>query len=477
MRAVKVFIGAFIVMGAAVLMFHAGWAVADTAPEQRFDELQKRVGGVGAPAGKDASQASVEQALEWYGLLGVSYKIKELEQKADALLFGSSSRGLLAEKMKHLEGQAKTKGTMAAEGAIGGGNQAPDGNRGLAWYCNKVKELEGLLPQRTQALADNAADYLSQLNSIPAGRDDSAAQAESLTTRFSQGIRDWHVHKDTVAIDKAVREVSAGLGTARDTFGGIDGLANAAADEARKLKAEAREIEKLYDPLTPRVDPYVARRKEVLRELQGLQLEYDTDLQKRADLVKTVQGLHAPKSSTSGWRTILDEAVAQRRKAADEALSRIDALTSSIRKQESACADREDPAAKFQALLKGEQRKIDIINEGVNKAWANRLLKITNLDKEHADLIATEEKTAEDLGKKIVDAEKRYDNPQHADYRSQKLYQNIVKARELGAAASNSAVTLKISRQGVQKEQQAAQRQSTVISGELQGAVSWLYRW
>ena len=464
MQVVRTIVGTL----AALLWVHAGFAAT---AEERLDGLQKRVSGAGGSAtAPGAPQPSVEQALEWYGLLGASYRIRELEQKADGLVFGSGVRNALSERMKALEAQSQTQAVTAAEGGIGGGS------RGLGWYCSKVAELEKALPERLHGFRLIVADYKAELGVIPIGHDDSVAQVKSLGDRFDQGLRDWRQRPETVAMDQDIKDVAAGLKTSRNTYGSFAGTAKAAADEARKLKTEAQELGKLGDQLIPRIDLYVTARNEVLRELQGLQLESAGALPVRDDLVKTVQGLHTPKSSASGWKTIVDDAAAQRSKDADQALARIDALTASISSEAAACADKSDPAGKFQALLQNAEQQAAQMRQEVGDAWAKRLQEIERVDREHAALIAENEQVAEDLGKRIVAAEEKYDAlPQDSPERPR--YENIVKARKIGADAAQAAIELRIERQGLQAEQQEVQRQSTVISGAINGQVTWELQW
>lgn len=96
------------------------------------------------------------------------------------------------------------------------------------------------------------------------------------------------------------------------------------------------------------------------------------------------------------------------------------------------------------------------------------------MDREHASLIEENERTAEDIGVKIRAAEENYDAMAKDDPRRPPLYARIVEARKIGADAAKAAGELRIERQGLQAEQQEVQRQSTVISGEIQGSVSFL---
>jgi hypothetical protein len=451
---------------AAILMVYAASAAAET-PGERLDQLLKRGYGDKKPLPADPS---LEQILEQSGLLGANAQIKQLGTEVQQLV-SSNLRTVLDQEMKAVEAQSQTPAVTAAEGGIGGGN------RGLSWYCNKVKELETALPQRVQGLSDIALNYRQQLRAIPVGKDDSVAQVDSLTERFNQGITDWTNRPETKAIDQAMQDVSAGLGKSSSTFDTFNGLANAAASDARRLKEEAQKLSRLGTRLIPLIDPYLIGRNELLRELPGLQLEDSpADQTKRDKLVKDLQDNPPSPSSASAWRTIIDDAAEERSKAADNALARIQTLTASIRSEAAGCTDTKTAANQFQALVGKTQQQIKQIEEEVIDAWADRSLEVQRVDREHEELIAENEKQAKEIGERIVAAEARYDAmPQDSPERP-KLYENIVKARKIGADAAQAAIDLRVSRQGIQKEQQAAQRQSTVIIGELQGSASILVR-
>ena len=459
---------------AAALIVHAGFAAGDTAAQQRLDEIWKQAYGdtAGPAPGPQTGLPPVLQYLRMYGLLAAAGEISRGVPEAERLLAATETGEALTQTMAALEAESRRDAVTAAEGGIGGGN------KGLGWYCNKVKELETALPQRVQALADVSADYVAQLRSIPVGRDDSKAQVEALTTRYQDGIRLWRVA--TQSTEQDIKEVSAGLGKTSITADTFLQLANAAASDARKLKTEAQTLDKVGSRFIPLIDPYLNGRNDLLRELPGLQLEpdYPADLNKRDALIEALQANPPPKTSAAEWKSNVDDTVAARTKAADEALARVAALTASISGEKSACNDKTDMANQFQALLGSTEQQVKSIEQSVSAALNDRLITITNLDKEHADIIATEKKTAEESGAWVKRAEEKYDNPAETKYyRNPQLYQEIVKQRERGAAAAESAGNLELARQGLQVEQQAVQRQATVTSGELSGQASFLYRW
>jgi hypothetical protein len=117
------------------------------------------------------------------------------------------------------------------------------------------------------------------------------------------------------------------------------------------------------------------------------------------------------------------------------------------------------------------------MRQEVGEAWAKRLQEIERVDREHASLIAENERTAEGVGVKILAAEEKYDAMAKDDPRRPPLYARIVEVRKIGADAAKAAAELRIERQGLQAEQQEVQRQSTVISGAIRGHASWELQW
>src|SRR5687768_7693201 len=195
----------------ALMAMLVSTAATALTPEERLDEMFKRATGGTPPRTMDSgTPPTPDQTIAWYGLIGDARNgaigtIKELEKEADRLVFGSGTANVLAEKMKALEGQAKSSAVTAAEGGIGGGN------KGLGWYCTKLTELITALDQRVDGFDQNARQFRVELMAIPVGKDDSITQLTSLVERFNQGIREWQNHEQTQKINATVQEVATGL--------------------------------------------------------------------------------------------------------------------------------------------------------------------------------------------------------------------------------------------------------------------------
>lgn len=455
------------VLVSACFLFLAFAAAAAADDQTRLDELLKQTYGarLPTPAGDGPPGASV--FIDNYGVLAAGAETKRLEEEADKHVFNNSTLSTLNTRMAALEAKSKSPGVTEAEGGIGGGN------RGVGWYCNKITELSAALPARVQGLSNNASDYISQLRSIQVGRDDSAVKLNDLAARFGEAIRAWQSHPSTKSLDKDMDDVAANLSRVLKSSTGLGSSGTSAMESANQLKTEAISLYRIGDRLPPLIDLYVPARASLIAELGRLELDSIADIQKRDSALSALQQSHVPKTTSANWRTIIQSPAQEREKLADQSLARIQALTASLGSENSACGGLSDPKGTFDELLQNTRKQIDVLNQSVSSAFAERSIAIQNLDKEHADLIAKNEQEAADLGTRIVNAEARYDAMAPGPDRD-RLYNNIVKARELGAAASQSAMNLRLARQGLQAELDSTRNASTGIIGELKGSMSFL---
>ncbi len=459
-----------------VVVFLAGIAAAEGEAERKLEELTALVQGTNTPIGEDAARATAEQKLAWYGLMGTAWRIRDLEADAEKSL-ESGVREELSKALQALDAKAGSGSSMRAAGQLGGGT-VNDELRGLSWYCAKVRQLQTALPARVQGLADNGAQHIAALRAIDAGKTDAAANIRALNERFLEGLKAWRSHPTTQQINADVDAVKTGLSSTVDAVADVTGAAGAARAAATKLRNEANHLASLADSLGERVDGYASRRDQVLRELESLDLEYRADLSRRQSLVQSLNGFHRPKTGSSQWRNILEEASRTRAKNADDADTKISSLASGVVSEAGGCKDQEAIITEFKALLATVETQTQSITQSVTAALVERTATINRMDAEATEIIATERSTAEKTAEWLKRAETRYDDANDTQfYRNPQLYEEIVKRRRVGADAAEAATSMELARQPLIEEAQEVNAQADRTPGALRGTVEFLYRW